>query len=215
MIFAFGNIFLNSAVAAALLFAVISLPCCRAPPKIEDGSLNINKNSIVVLYAGRLSFHAKAHPLAMYQALELSSKHTGKSVVLIECGWHSNQAIANSFLEAAQRFCPSIRVIHLDGRESKNRTLAWSSADIFCSLPDNIQETFGIVPIEAMAAGLPVVVSDWDGYKDTVRHGIDGFRSPTYMPQGGLGSDLAFRHSAGVDNYDMYCGLTSSLIRQC
>ncbi len=31
---------------------------------------------------------------------------------------------------------------------------------------------------EAMAAGLPVVVSDWDGYKDTVRDGVDGFRIP-------------------------------------
>jgi len=27
-----------------------------------------------------------------------------------------------------------------------------------------------------MAAGLPCVVTDWDGYKDTVRHGEDGFR---------------------------------------
>ena len=175
-------------------------------------SLSINNNSIVVLYAGRLSFHAKAHPLAMYQALELSSKLTGKSVVLIECGWHSNEAISNSFLEAAQRFCPSIRVIHLDGRQSKNRTLAWSSADIFCSLPDNIQETFGIVPIEAMAAGLPVVVSDWDGYKDTVRDQVDGFRIPTLIPEAHLGADLAQRYALDIDNYDMYCGHTSSLV---
>ena len=46
---------------------------------------------------------------------------------------------------------------------------------MFCSLPDSVEETFGIVPIEAMAAGLPVVVSDWDGYKDTVRDNVDGF----------------------------------------
>jgi glycosyltransferase involved in cell wall biosynthesis len=35
-----------------------------------------------------------------------------------------------------------------------------------------------------MAAGIPVVVSDWDGYKDTVRDGVDGFRIPTFKPMG-------------------------------
>jgi len=83
---------------------------------------------------------------------------------------------------------------------------------VFCSLSDNIQETFGIVPIEAMAAGLPVVVSDWDGYKDTVRHGVDGFRIATCMPDAGLGGDLALRHALQLDTYDMYCGHTCSLV---
>jgi len=68
------------------------------------------------------------------------------------------------------------------------------------------------VPIEAMAAGLPVVVSDWDGYKDTVRDGVDGFRIPTLMPQAGLGGDLANRHALDIDTYDMYCGHTCSLV---
>lgn len=100
----------------------------------------------------------------------------------------------------------------LDGRETSAREMAWAGADVFCSLSDNIQETFGIVPIEAMAAGLPVVVSDWDGYKDTVRDGVDGFRIPTCMPEFGLASDLAFRHTLEIDTYDMYCGHTCSLV---
>ena len=174
--------------------------------------LDISNETIVVLYLGRLSFHAKAHPLAMYQALEKSAKSTNKEVVLIECGWHANDVVKKIYRDAAAKFCPSIRVINLDGRKADNRRMAWASSDIFCSLSDNIQETFGIVPIEAMAAGIPVVVSDWDGYKDTVRHKIDGFRIPTSMPQDGLGKDLAYRHALGIDNYDKYCGLTCSLI---
>jgi hypothetical protein len=83
---------------------------------------------------------------------------------------------------------------------------------VFCSLADNIQETFGITPIEAMAAGLPVVVSDWDGYKDTVRDGVDGYRVATTLPQAGLGADLAYRHALEIDTYDMYCGHTCSLV---
>jgi glycosyltransferase involved in cell wall biosynthesis len=71
---------------------------------------------------------------------------------------------------------------------------------------------FGIVPIEAMAAGLPVVVSDWDGYKDTVRHGVDGYRIDTVMPEAGMATDLAMRHALEVDTYDMYCGHTCSLV---
>jgi glycosyltransferase involved in cell wall biosynthesis len=168
--------------------------------------LGVAADTVVVLYTGRLSFHAKAHPLAMYQALQSAADASGKSVVLVECGWHANEHIAKSFAAAAQLACPDVRVITLDGRKAEERQTAWAGADVFCSLSDNIQETFGIVPIEAMAAGLPVVVSDWDGYKDTVRDGVDGFRVPTLMPGVGLGVDLAQRHALGIDSYDMYCG---------
>ena len=175
-------------------------------------ALNTDDDTLVVLYTGRLSFHAKAHPLAMYQALENAAQATGKEVVLVECGWHANEYIEKAFAAGAQMVSPSVRVVTLDGRVAENRETAWSSADVFCSLSDNIQETFGIVPIEAMAARLPVVVSDWDGYKDTVRDGIDGFRIPTLAPAPGLAGDLAHRHALEIDTYDMYCGHSSSLV---
>ena len=175
-------------------------------------ALAVDADTLVVLFMGRLSFHAKAHPLAMYQALEAAAKSSGKKVLLVECGWHANEFIAKAYAEAAQLACPSVRVVTLDGRNAEDRQTAWAGADVFCSLSDNIQETFGIVPIEAMAAGLPVVVSDWDGYKDTVRDGVDGFRIPTHMPGPGLGQDLALRHALELDTYDMYCGHTCSLV---
>ncbi len=175
-------------------------------------ALGVDEHTIVILYLGRLSFHAKAHPLAMYQALEMSAQKTGKSILLVECGWHANDFIARAYADAARIACPGIRVATLDGRKAEERQIAWAGADIFCSLSDNIQETFGIVPIEAMAAGIPVVVSDWDGYRDTVRDGVDGFCIPTLMPGAGLGGDLAFRHALGIDTYDLYCGHTCSLV---
>ena len=100
----------------------------------------------------------------------------------------------------------------LDGRSAENRRTAWASADVFCSLSDNIQETFGITPIEAMAAGLPVVVSDWNGYRETVRDGIDGFRIPTLMSPAGLGDDLAASYALGIDIYDRYCGYACMMV---
>lgn len=183
-----------------------------ADKKAARKQLKIDKDTLVVLYVGRLSFHAKANPFPMYKALQDAIEQTGKKVALIECGWFGNDYAKNAFEQASNALSPSLKVIRLDGRESANRDLSWASADIFCSLSDNIQETFGIVPIEAMAARLPVVVSDWDGYKDTVRDGVDGFRVPTMMPSGGLGADLALRHAMQIDTYDMYCGQNSSLV---
>jgi hypothetical protein len=57
-----------------------------------------------------------------------------------------------------------------------------------------------------MAAGLPCVVTDWDGYRDTVRHGEDGFRIPTVTPRPGEGFDLAYRHAEGWLRYTDYVG---------
>jgi len=175
-------------------------------------ALGADDRTIVVTFLGRLSFHAKAHPLAMYLALERARRATGASVILVECGWHANQPIADAYAQAAAEACPGIVVRTLDGRHADERRTAWAAADVFCSLSDNIQETFGCVPIEAMASGLPVVVSDWNGYKDTVRDGVDGFRIPTIAPQGGLSADLAERHALAIDTYDMYCGQTCSLV---
>jgi glycosyltransferase involved in cell wall biosynthesis len=175
-------------------------------------ALQLPPNAVVVLFMGRLSFHAKAHPLAMYQALQMVAQEAGRPLVLIECGWHANDYIAQAYAAAAAQACPDVKVHTLDGRLAQDRQTAWAAADVFCSLSDNIQETFGITPIEAMAAGLPVVVSDWDGYKDTVRDGVDGFRIPTTMPPPGLAADLAARHALEIDTYDMYCGHTCSLV---
>jgi glycosyltransferase involved in cell wall biosynthesis len=177
-------------------------------------AIDADNKTHVVLFMGRLSFHAKAHPLAMYQALEQAAQTllADERIVLVECGWFANDYIQKAYADAQALACPSVQVVTLDGRKAEDRQTAWASADVFCSLSDNIQETFGIVPIEAMAAGIPVVVSDWDGYKDTVRNGIDGYRIPTLMPQAGLGGDLAYRHAVEIDTYDMYCGHSCSLV---
>jgi alpha-maltose-1-phosphate synthase len=168
----------------------------------------------VVLFAGRLSFHAKAHPLAMYQAIDAAARALdGRcKVLLVECGWHATEAIAKDFQAAARLACPSLRCLTLDSRDDAARLAGWASADVFCSLSDNIQEAFGLTPVEAMAAGLPAIVSDWDGYKDTVRDGLDGIRIPTLMPGPGLATDLAQRHALGLDDFDLFSGRSCNLV---
>ncbi len=174
--------------------------------------LGVAADDIVFLFLGRLSFHAKAHPLPMYLALEQAAQRTGKKLHLIQAGWFANQSIREQFVAGARDYCPSVNIVFLDGRRPETRENVWFAADIFTSLSDNIQETFGLVPIEAMAAGLPQVISDWDGYCDTVRDGIDGFRIPTAMPPPGTGEDIARRHASGVDSYDRYIGHSSQCV---
>lgn len=55
-----------------------------------------------------------------------------------------------------------------------------AAADVLVSPVENTQETFGLSLVEAQAAGLPVVASRFDGYKDLVRDGVDGFLVDTY-----------------------------------
>ncbi|QEX22198.1 hypothetical protein FRZ61_21280 [Hypericibacter adhaerens] len=168
--------------------------------------LRIADRDIALLFVGRLSFHAKAHPLPMYLAAEAAAKAIKGKVHLIQAGWFANDAIEQSFRSGAREFCPSVNAIFLDGRKKDIRTEIWAAADIFVSFSDNIQETFGLTPIEAMAAGLPCLVSDWDGYMDTVRDGEDGFRIRTWQPPAPLGEDLIYRQISGADSYDRYCG---------
>ncbi|MGJ7916867.1 glycosyltransferase family 4 protein [Massilia sp. LXY-6] len=173
--------------------------------------LGIDADDIAFLYCGRLSFHTKAHPQQMFSALERADK-AGRQVHLILCGSFADEGIEKAFREAAALLCPSVRLTVLDGRAPGKRASAWAAADVFTSLADNVQESFGHAPLEAMAAGLPCVVSDWNGYRDTVRDGVDGYRIPTVMPGAGAGLDLAQRYDDGVDSYDQYRGHTSQAV---
>ena len=63
-----------------------------------------------------------------------------------------------------------------------------------------------------MACGLPVLVTDWDGYRDTVRDGVDGFLVPTLAPPAGSGQELVRRYLAGEDVYGEYLAGTSQSV---
>jgi glycosyltransferase involved in cell wall biosynthesis len=169
--------------------------------------LDIPQDAIVALYVGRFNVRAKMNPALMALALEHAARRTTRKLYWVNSGWSgSDKDKEDEFHEPVRALCPSVEYRHLDGRPADVRFSIWSVADLFLSFSDNIQETFGLTPVEAMAAGLPSVVSDWDGYRDTVRHGEDGFRIPTYAPAPGDGLDLAYAFQAAWLNYDNYVG---------
>jgi hypothetical protein len=90
----------------------------------------------------------------------------------------------SSDLELVQNMVKRLQLqdhVRIEGNipQEKKATL-FSAADIFISLPDNYQETFGITILEAMAHGLPVIASDFSGYKELVQDGLTGFLIPSY-----------------------------------
>jgi starch synthase len=170
--------------------------------------LRIPERTFVVLFVGRLSYHGKAHPLPLYLSLERCMKSSRVPICLLLAGWFANQSIRKQFTEAARMLCPSVPVVVADGRIPEVQRDVWHAADVFASPSDNIQETFGLTPVEAMAAGLPSVISDWNGYRDGPREGAEGFLVPSWLAPAGTGEEIARRHHVKLDDYDHYIANT-------
>ena len=175
-------------------------------------SLGLADDEVAVLFAGRLSIMGKAHPYSMYAALETVARTTGRRLAIVHAGQFFDAATEQMFLSAVTEFCPSVRAIFVNGKDAEKYREAWRAADIFMSLSDSIQETFGLTPVEAMAAGLPVLVTDWNGYKDTVREGVDGFRIATWVPGPGTGGIMALQYEAGRTSYSSYLSQASTSV---
>ena len=98
-------------------------------------------------------------------------------------------------------------------RRSEAQSLA--AADVAISLVDNAQETFGLAVAEAMAAGLPLVVSDWSGYRDLVRNGIDGYLIPsawaTSAPH--VSVSLGWQQFTGMQSFPAVAGALAQLVQ--
>ena len=168
--------------------------------------LDIPDDAVVALYVGRFNVRAKMNPGLMAMALERAAALTKRKICWVNSGWADTPELEAHYHQVSRDLCPSVLYRSVDGRPADVRFSIWSVGDFFISFSDNIQETFGLTPVEAMAAGLPCVVTDWDGYKDTVRHGEDGFRIPTWAPPSGSGGDFSYWFANRWIDYDSYVG---------
>ena len=130
--------------------------------------LNLPQESIILLYLGFLS---------PYKGLDVLIKSFS---IIIEKYPQAILIIAGKG-ELREELERKAREIHLENKilfpgfiAEDLKPLYFGAADIFC-LPSSMStESFGIVNLEAMSFGLPIVASDIGGIPDIVRSGRNG-----------------------------------------
>lgn len=191
----------------------------RPDPKVGQAlrrRLGLGPDDVAAVCIARLTPDEKFDPLPLFLAMELAAADlraaSGGRLHLILCGQFREPVWQDVFAQAAAALMPSCGYHVLDGGNAADRTATLSAGDMFVFPVDNVQETFGLAPVEAMAAGLPVVASDWDGIRDSVTPDV-GFLVPTEMPRPGVADYVSQRHLGGTDSYLQYLGQLSAMTR--
>lgn len=142
----------------------------RAVPiaRWQDGTKNI-------LFVGR--FESRKGLLHLLKAYRILRK-TGCDCRLLVVGGGPQEKEMRRYLMTRK-----LGGVEFLGRVSDDeRDALFKTADIYCS-PATGRESFGIVLLEAMAAGTAIVASDIHGYKGVVRRGREGLLVPPGKPK--------------------------------
>lgn len=141
--------------------------------------LGLPPRAMVYLWVGRLSASTKADLAPLLMAFRTLRDRNPDSDVMLAIVGNDPEGYGTTLEQMSA-------VLSLDASVRVHRCLTstevhqwFAAADVFVSPIDNVQETFGLATIEAMASGIPQVVSDWSGHRDTVVHGETGYRIPT------------------------------------
>lgn len=174
--------------------------------------MSLDKKDIVISTLSRLTPFGKFDPFPLFMAMEDASQKLPKGLKLhfVACGIYTDEYSRKIFEDGAAKLMPNVSFTHLDGASAEARIEALSGADIFTFPIDNIQETFGLAPLEAMAAGLPQITTDWDGMRDTVSEDV-GIRVPTRSLPVGHGAIDAWGYLTKRLSYAQYSNNISAM----
>ena len=158
----------------------------------RDGTANI-------LFVGR--FEQRKGLLVLLKAFRVL-RRAGLDCRLIVVGSGPQEREVRRYI--ATRGLKGVELLGRVGDAEKARLFA--TADVFVS-PATGQESFGIVLLEAMAAGTPIVCSDIHGYKGVVRRGEEALLVPPRDHQALVGAvsrlleDPALRATMGASGH--------------
>ena len=174
--------------------------------------MSLGKKDIVISTLSRLTPFGKFDPFPLFMAMEDASQKLPKGLKLhfVACGIYTDEYSRKIFEDGAAKLMPNVSFTHLDGASAEARIEALSGADIFTFPIDNIQEKFGLAPLEAMAAGLPQITTDWDGMRDTVSEDV-GIRVPTRSLPVGHGAIDAWGYLTNRLSYAQYSNNISAM----
>jgi phosphatidylinositol alpha-mannosyltransferase len=136
-------------------------------PEFDDGKLNI-------LFLSRME---KRKGLKYLLRAFVYVKQQFPDARLIVAGaWDPHSRVVESYARALEH--SGVRDVHFVGWVPHgDLPLYYRTADIFVA-PATGQESFGIVLLEAMAAGTPVVASNIQGFAGVLTHGVEGYLVP-------------------------------------
>ena len=127
-----------------------------------------------LLFVGRLE-ERKGFRVAVEAFADVARVHGDVRLLVIGDG---------SERDAVETLSPDVRSrVEMLGRVEDDRLASYLRAAYLYLGPATGGESFGIVLAEAMAAGLPVVASDIDGYRDVARDGLEALLVPPGDPE--------------------------------
>lgn len=157
-------------VETDLFAAAIPDPTCRLEQLTAAGG---TADSVLVLYAGRLSPEKQLEPL-VHAIGQLARRSGAPDVRLVIVGDGPSEV---ALRRLAARVVPDRVVFVGTIRDRAHLARVYASADVF--VHTNGREPFGISPLEAMAAGVPVVVPAAGGVLSYAHAGNAWLAEPT------------------------------------
>ncbi|MDR1659056.1 MAG: glycosyltransferase family 4 protein [Desulfovibrio sp.] len=148
---------------------------CRCRYALED--------RIVFLVFARISHQSKMDLLPLLRACKRAEEAglRPENYCLVLAGWiDENDGFERELLRLAANLGICCRLIPRP--DDAARKSLYAAADIFLSPSDNLQETFGLTILEAELSCLPIVASNFDGYRDLVDNGENGILVPVTGP---------------------------------
>jgi glycosyltransferase involved in cell wall biosynthesis len=140
--------------------------------------LKLPQDAQIVLYVGRLELRKGISTL-----IRAVNTLAGAELYIVGGGSSKStkaqdQSERNRLQDVVRELGVTHRVHFVGAKPQQQLAQYYSAADV-CAVP-SYYEPFGIVPIEAMACGTPVVASDTGGMRYTVQEGVTGHLTKAY-----------------------------------